>query len=144
MKNSKSNIIKEITQNLDCGIDSYFNSKTTEIIAIQNFSQVMDEEGFRETFQGALEKVDKHKADFIKFKVLESFESFKIMERFVENLTDQHEKSELENILQKNKPFQNLKYFIDHSDLRQMWFNFKLRELERIVENQLNSWKKIC
>jgi hypothetical protein len=60
------------------------------------------------------------------------------MERFVEKITDQQFKSELEDILQKKKPFQNFKYLIDNSDYRQKWFDFKQRELERIVENQLN------
>jgi len=138
MANSNKNIIKEIAENLDCGFNCYYNSNTTEIVTIPNFSNIEDEEGFKEIIQEGLEKVNKQKADFVKFEVLESFESFKIMERFVEQISDQQFKSELENILQKKKPFQNFKYLIDNSDYRQRWFDFKQTELERIVENQLN------
>jgi len=138
MDNSNKNIFKEIAENLDCGFNCYYNSKTNEIVTIPNFSNISDEEEFKEIIQESLEKVNKQKTDFIKIEVLESFESFKIMERFVEKIPDQQFKSELENILKKKKPFQNFKYLIDNSDYRQNWFDFKQRELERIVENQLN------
>ncbi len=138
MANSNKNIIKEIAENLDCGFNCYYNPNTNEIVTIPNFSHILDEEEFKEIIQAGLEKVNKQKADFVKFEVLESFDTFKIMERFVEQITDQQFKSELEDILQKKKPFQNFKYLIDNSDYRQKWFDFKQRELERIVENQLN------
>ena len=139
MDNSKSNIIKEIAQELDCGNDCYYNSKTNEIVAIPNFSQISDEEEFKEIFRADLEKVNNRKTDFIEFEVLKNLESFKIMERFVEQMTDQQFKLELENILQNKKPYQNFKQIIDNSDYRQKWFDFKQTELETIVENQLNS-----
>ena len=141
MQRKQSEIIKEIAQELDCGFDCYYNSKTDEIIAIPSFSQFSDEEDFKEAFSDSLEKVEKHKTDFIKFETLESFESFKIMELFVEQLSDQNLKSELENTLVNKKPFQNFKHKIDHSEFRQSWFEFKKSELEKIVENQLDSGK---
>ena len=141
MQNSKSAIIKEIAQELDCGNNCYYNSKTDEIIVIPNFSNITDEDEFQECFKADLKKVKKNKADLIKIEVLESFESFKIMERFIDQISDTQFKSKLENILQKRKPFQNFKNSIDNSDFRQQWFDFKKLELERIVETQLNRGK---
>lgn len=141
MGNIKQHIVKQIAQELDCGFDCYYNSKTDEIIAILSFAQFSDEEDFKEAFRDSLEKVEKHKTDFIKFETLESFESFKIMELFVKQLSDQNLKCELENILVNKKPFQNFKHKIDHSEFRQSWFEFKKSELEKIVENQLDSGK---
>lgn len=141
MDNSRQNIIKEIAQELDCGNDCYYNSKTDEIIAIPNFSNISDEDEFRECFKADLKKVKKNRADLIKIEVLESFESFKIMERFIDQISDVQFKSTLENILQKRKPFQNFKNSIDNSDFRQEWFDFKKIELEKIVETQLNRGK---
>ena len=138
MANFNKNIIKEIAENIDCGFNCYYNSKTNEIITIPNFLNISDEEDFKEFIQEDLEKINKQKADFVKFEVLESSELFKIMERFVEQIPDQKFKSELENVLYKKKPFQNFKYLINNSDYRQKWFDFKQIELERIVENQLN------
>ncbi len=141
MENSQSKIIKEIAQELDCENDCYYNSKTDEIIAIPNFSNISDEDEFRKCFKADLKKVKKNKADLIKIEVLESFESFKIMERFVEQISVAEFKTDLENILQMKKPFQNFKNSIDNSDFRQDWFNFRKLEVEKIVETQLNRGK---
>ena len=138
MKNSKSKIIKEIAQELDCGNDCYYNSKNSDIVTIPNFSQISDEQEFQDVFGADLKKINEQKADFIKIEVLESFESFKIMERFIEQLSDQNFKSELQYLLLNKKPFQNFKHNIDHSNFRQAWFDFKQSELEKIVKNQLN------
>lgn len=137
LRSLKENIIKEIAQELDSGFDCYYNSKNDEIIAIPSFSQFSDQDDFKEAFRDSLEKIEKNQTDFIKFEVLESFESFKILEHFVEQLPDQNLKSELESILVNKQPFQNFKHKVDHSDFRQSWFDFKQSELEKIVENQL-------
>ena len=141
MGNSRQNIIKEIAQELDCGFDCYYNSKTNEIVTIPNFSHIADEDDFKEAFRDDLEKVKKHQADFVKIEVLQSFESFKIMELFVEQLPDIKLQAELENVLANKKPFQNFKNRIDNSNFRQNWFDFKQSKLEKIVENQLNHGK---
>lgn len=141
MDNNKQNIVKNIAQELDCGFECYYNSITSEIIAIPSFSQFSDDEDFKEAFRDNLEKIETHQSGFIKFEVLESFESFKIMEQFVEQITDEKLKLELENILMNKKPFQNFKHKIDHSGFRQNWFDFKQRELEKIVKNQLDNGK---
>lgn len=138
MENSKSNIIKEIAQEIDCGSDCYFNPKTKEIIAIPNSPEFWEEAEFRDAFSAEIDKVNKNKTEYIKIEVLKSFESFKIMERFVTQITDKQFQSELKNILERRKPFMNFKNRIDHSDYRQNWFDFKQSELEKIVEAQLN------
>lgn len=141
MDNTTQNIIKEIAQQLDCGFDCYYNFKTNEIVSKPGFSHIANEDDFNEAFQTDLEKVKKHQADFIKFEVLQSSESFKIMELFVEQLPDKKLKSELEHVLTNKKPFQNFKHKIDYSDFRQDWFDFKKSELEKHVKKQLNSGK---
>ena len=141
MENSKSKIIKDIAENLNCGNNCHYNFKTDEIVAIPNFSYDWDEEEFQELYKSDLERVTKHKADFIKIAVLESFESFKIMERFVNQMPENKLKSELEGILQKKKPFQNFKDLIEQSDYRKLWFEFKQNELEKIVEKDLERGK---
>ena len=138
MDNTKQNIVKNIAQELDCGFDCYYNSKTNEIIAIPSFSEFSDEEEFKEAFRDNLEKIKKRQSDFIKFEALKNFESFKIMEQFVEQIIDENLKTKLENVLANKKPFQNFKSVIDNSNFRKNWFEFKQNELERIVEKRLN------
>ena len=141
MDNSKQNIIKEIAQELDCGFDCYYNFKTSKIVSIPNFSHIADEDDFKEAFRIDFEKIEKNQTDFIKIEVLQSFESFKIMEQYVEQLTNQKLQLELENILANKKPFQNFKYLIEHSDFKQNWFDFKRSKLEKKVETELNRQK---
>ena len=138
METTKQHIIKEIAQDLDCGSECYYNFKTHEIIAIPDFSQVFDEDVFKEAFGEALERVEQQKADFIKIEPLESFESFKIMECFVAQLTNQNFKLKLQAVLQRKKPFQNFKHQIEQSNFRQDWFDFKQLELEKIVAKKLH------
>jgi ribosomal protein L11 methylase PrmA len=141
LDNLKQHIVKQIAQELDCGFDCYYNSKTDEIVAIPSFAQFSDEDDFKEAFSESLEKIEKHKTDFIKFETLESFESFKIMDLFAEQLFDQNLKSELKIVLANKKPYQNFKYKVDHSDFRQNWFDFKQKELEKRVKNDLERGK---
>ena len=61
---TKSKTIKEIAQELDCGNDCYYNSKTDEIIAIPNFSIISDDEAFIECFGADLKKVKKNKTNW--------------------------------------------------------------------------------
>ncbi|AUC23042.1 hypothetical protein BTO15_13485 [Polaribacter sejongensis] len=138
METTKQHIIKKIAQDLDCGSECYYNFKTNEIIAIPDFSQVFDEDVFKEAFGEPLERVEQQKADFIKIEPLESSESFKIMERFVAQLTDQNFKLKLQAVLQRKKTFQNFKHQIEQSNFRQEWFDFKQLELEKIVAKKLH------
>jgi hypothetical protein len=136
--NSKQNLIKEIAQELDCGNDCFYNIKTNEIITIPSFFETLDETEFKKIFQSDLTRIEKQKDDLIKFEVLESFQSFKIMEEFVRQLSDQQLQSELENILANKKPFQNFKFIIEQTEFRNNWFEFKQSELEKIVKKQFN------
>lgn len=141
MADTRKRIIKEIVEHLDCGYNCYYNVKSDEIIIIPDFSSVSDEEEFRKIFEEDLKRIDEEKTDFIKFEVLASFDSFKIMERFADQLPENELKLKLENALRMKKPFQNFNRSIDNSDFRQNWFGFKQSELEKKVETQLDRGK---
>lgn len=134
----RQGIVTNIAEELDCGFDCFFNVKTNEIITIPNMSCVVDESEFKEAFGADLEKIEKQKANFIKIEALESFESFKIMELFVEQLTDEKFKTKLKGVLAENKPLRKFRDLIDDSDFRQDWFGFKQKEIEKKVERQLS------
>lgn len=136
MKKAAS-IISEIAENLESGYDCYYNPKTTEMVAIPNDSMVLDEAMLEDAFGEDLKKVNKKNAGFIKIEGLESFESFKIMENFTDQLTDVYLKQKLETALNRKKPFQNFKYVIDNSNYRNDWFDFKHKAIEQIVKSIL-------
>lgn len=133
MGNYKPHIIKHIAEELDCGYDVYFNVKTEECLSIPSSTNAFFDDTIADAFQADLEKVNNQRTDFIKFEGLNSFESFKIMEGFVAQLPHQDLKVTLENALSNRKPFQHFKNLVGPSYLRQDWFDFKQKELERIV-----------
>ena len=135
MDKPDQNIIKEIAQELDCGSDCYYSQNTKELICIPNADLMAtgDEDYYKEVFKDDLEKVKSQKKDLIKFEVLKSFESFKIMEDFKNEIKEDHFKEKINEALNKRKPFQNFKYLIDTSEYRENWFAFIQKELEKIV-----------
>src|SRR5665648_821877 len=71
------------------------------------------------------------------FEPLESYESFKIMETYVELLDDRRLQNKLIHALNHHKPFLHFKGIIDNSSYRQNWFDFKKRYLENHVKELL-------
>lgn len=140
MTDLKKSIIIEIAQEIDCGSDCYFNTKTNEIIAIPNALNFPDYAVFEEAFENDIEHVTANASEYIKIEPLESAQSFNIMARFAATLPASHCKTELTSILESKKPFRKFKSKIDHSEYRSQWFNFKSAALEEIVARQLESY----
>ncbi|MGB5981531.1 MAG: UPF0158 family protein [Nonlabens sp.] len=137
MENSRSEIIRKIAEEIDCGYNCHYNPKNDEIITIPNFEQDFIENEFKDNFSEKLKKVKQNKAQFIKIEVLESYESFKIMEQFADQVDDEQLSTELKKVLERKKPFQNFKFIVDNSDYRQNWFDFKQAQLEEIVKAKI-------
>ncbi len=131
MKHSQE-IISKIAQELDCGFNCYYNTQTHEIITIPDFADHDDE--FSEYFHSE-DKIDTE--NVIKIDSITSSDSYEIMEKFVEQITEIDFKIQLTNTLQNKNPFQNFKHLIDNSDVRQQWFDFKQTELEKIVVEKI-------
>ena len=68
----------------------------------------------------------------------ESFESFKIMEQFVDEIDDNNLQKRLVNVLSNRKPFANFKNVIENSAFREHWFTFKQMKLEELVWGNLS------
>jgi hypothetical protein len=79
--------------------------------------------------------------DFVAFEALESFESFKIMETFINNIEEVRIQLQFEDVIHLKKPFQQFKYLLyDYPVLREKWFDFKNHYLIEHVEQQLKSY----
>ncbi len=139
MNKPDQNIINEIAQELDCGNECYFNQKTKELICLPNadLMETAGEDYYKEMFQDDFKKIESQKKDLIKFEVLESFESFRIMEDFKNQVENDEFAEKLDQALNRRKPFQNFKNLIDNSEYREQWFKFKQKEIEKIVINTI-------
>lgn len=123
--------IKEIAKNMQMSLISYFNPNTMEIESIpkdyyDNFVEEVDEDLYSDLKYEEWEKC-------IIIEPLESGESYRIMERFVNLLPDNKEAGYLVRALNGKKPFANFNYQIHNSKYRDQWFAFRQKELEDYV-----------
>lgn len=130
-------IINDIAQNIDMGLNCFYHPKTKEVITLfteEALWEFGDDEEYRTAFKESLEKVEGHEDEFIIIEPLKGFESFKIMEQFIDEVPDLAFQNELILALERKNPFRNFKYLIDNSHFREKWFAFKQSELEKIVK----------
>lgn len=133
-------VVKEIADNMSANLISYFNPDTFEIeFHHENtMMEVYDEEDEEEEYLSPEFKWE----NCISVDPLESRESFRIMERFVDQLNNKREANRLSQALNGAKPFANFNHLIHNSEFRQEWFDFRQKELERYVIN--NYFYDIC
>jgi hypothetical protein len=131
--------IKEIAENLDCGMRCYYNLKTGEIKTILNFDSWIGAD--EEPWEKELKEIEENWGDYFEFVGFESHESFRIMADFAESINDNRLRNRLVYALNGRKPFQNFKWQIDNSgEFRQQWFDFKKMRYIKWVEEQIDSY----
>lgn len=134
-------IIKSIAQEIDVGMICYLNPCTMETDSVLGESYDTYWSG---DYGDIYEEVEAKIATWercIRIDPPESWESFRVMEDFIEYCVPDNEalKKRLWDAIAKRKPFQNFKYIIDNSPYRQAWFDFKQLQLEKYVRNLLES-----
>jgi len=142
MINLTKDQIKEIAEQLDCGMRCYINKETGEIKTVLNFEswQTDDEEPWEDVLNDLEENWDK----YVEIDRMESHESFEIMADFAENVDSRELRDSLINALNRKHPFQNFKWVVDNSGpYRQKWFDFKNQRLIEWVENKLDEINSI-
>jgi len=135
-KDKLKQMIKEIAEHNDCGMDAFVNKESFKIIYIPNeFNyDLADSEEF---YESALKEIDENYHLIFKIKPPSSSETYVIMEKFVDKIYDSNLRTALINALNRRKPFANFKYLIDNSNVREDWFNHKTDELEKRVKIEL-------
>lgn len=124
--------IHEIVENLDCGFRSFWHRETGELLFIPDFDN--NPYADSELFEEDLEKLDDNFGDYVEIERPQSHDSYEIMADFTEQLDNSKLKKELENALNKKKPFREFKFVIDNSGIyRQQWFDFKNTQLKKWV-----------
>lgn len=75
---------------------------------------------------------------YVKIEGTRSFESFKIMGDFAEQISDEEFQKTLINALSNRKPFRSFKHEVEsNGDYRQAWFDFKSKRFEEHVSQVL-------
>ena len=129
--------IKEIAQELDCGMKCFYHIATGEIESYPD--ELKGHAGFEEEFwKDNMKKVKKNYKQYISFEGMKSHESFRLMEIFTGNIEDGKIKIYFEDAILRKKPFQQFKACLQEYDgLQQHWYQFKNVQLIKWVEEQL-------
>jgi hypothetical protein len=134
--------IKEIAEQLDCGMRCYINKETGELKTVLNFESWQTDD--REPWEDVLNELDENWDKYFEIERMESHESFKIMADFVESVDSRELRVRLINSLNRKHPFQNFKWVVDNSGpYRQRWFDFKNQRNIEWVENKLDEINSI-
>jgi len=136
MKLSKK-AIKEIAENLDCGMVCYVHIETKEVKSIIDLDNIYaDEELWRED----IDEIEKNWDKYLKIDKMPSREAFQLMEDFTEQVSNKEIRNRLVYALNRNRPFKNFKYEVDYNeDVRQHWFKFKAYRYEEWVKEFLEN-----
>lgn len=140
--------ISSIADSLTASFICFFNPETLEVEELPDVL-VDDPEEFEsltgENYESWNTKHENWK-HCIEIRPLVSHDSYKIMELFVEQVDDKKLQEKLEYALSHRKPFANFGRLIDDSAYRQNWFDFRQKQLEQYVwqqvKNELNDLNK--
>ena len=130
--------VREIAEMLDCGHICYLNPDTLEILFTLNpgsweyYEESEDDIKIRE-------QVDSWERR-ITLAPPESFESFKFMEGFIDELPERESslRNKLVSALSHSHPFARFKAVIDSCPYRQEWFAYKQKCLEAYVRDEIS------
>ncbi|WNJ19261.1 UPF0158 family protein [Pontibacter sp. G13] len=127
-------LTKQLAEFLSAGNICYIHRQTGEVKYFPDtggYDLADIDEELAEEFKEVEQEIDQYH----ELKPMPSRDSFKIMEGFAETLPGGELKSALEQALSNRKPFAHFKALIDHSPMRQEWFDFKEKaELEWVAD----------
>ena len=130
--------IKDIAELLDGGMNVYLNLDTNEVVEV--FGSGWDTYGdpaYEKELQPVYDKIDSWPKKYC-FEPLESFESFRTMERFIDTLPeDAPITNELIRAISQRHPFAHFKDALRGTPERDLWFAFRLAYLEDHVRTLL-------
>ena len=132
--------IKEIADYLDAGMICFFHKPTGELEYYPD--EFRGHAGFdEEPWQETMDKVEANYHEYIRFEAMESHDSFRILEAFVDTIGDAGIRQRFEDAISFKRPFQNFKQLLPHyPELRQQWFEFKEKRYMEWVAEQVVSY----
>jgi hypothetical protein len=132
-------ILNEIAENMEAGMKCFMHKTTYEVISIPDADQFYDID-LEDEETGWKQEMDKAygNPDFIEIERMDSSESFRVMEDFVDFLPESATKIRLITALEGHKPFGNFKHQIENAGQeRELWFKFRRARGIEWVKEQL-------
>jgi len=132
--------IKEIAQDIDCGMKCFYHIASGDIVSYPD--ELKSHGGFdEEMWEDTIDKVENNYKEYIAFEGIESHESFRLMETFINNIADEKTSVYFTESIRRKKPFQQFKFCLqEYADLQQQWYQFKNEQLIKWVDDQLEAY----
>jgi hypothetical protein len=130
--------IKEIADELDCGMKCYYNPVTEEIKSLPDLNSfpITDEEMWADIEDEINSEIDK----FVIFDIMPTHDYFQMMVDFAEDIDDVKIQEKLIRALNGKKPFRYFKDQINNSGkYLQQWFDFKVLKYCEWVKEQIEA-----
>lgn len=129
--------IKEIAEELDCGMQAFVHKTSKALIFIPDQDQFYGND--MEPWEEQLNELETNRTAYFEVEKWKSFEAFEMMTEFAEQLTENAAlQNQLLKALNKRKPFREFKFVIDNEDeYREKWFAFKDNWQQEYVRKKL-------
>ena len=132
-------VVKDIAGSIDAGFVCFLNPDTLEIDEFPR-ELLSDSYLYKMNTGVSLDELNLKYTQWEKYISIEppeTNESFRIMEKYAEQLDNSEFRTKLVNALYNRKPFANFKRIVDNSTFRQDWFDFKNRQLQEYVKTMI-------
>lgn len=146
-KTNPEEVITEVADLLSCGMVCFINPETLEFDFIpknlyEEYGHYGEDE-YNDIIQEMNDTIESWEK-CIRIDPPESWESFKIMENFIDCcIPDSNRiKDRLINAISRKSPFRNFSFVIDNSTYRKKWYDFRVLQLEKYVLEQLSEQDK--
>jgi hypothetical protein len=128
--------INELADNLDSGLRCFVHKDKKAIVTTPDTINNPDSDS--EWWDEANEEIENNFDSYVEIHKMDSHESFRLMENFIETVDNVPLRDRLQEALRRPKPFANFKFDIDQSGIyRQKWFDFKKRQMIEWVRGQV-------
>lgn len=136
MKTFLPDEIEEIAEQLEIGLNCYWNILNGQLISVPNSDLIALDEGG--AYQKDIEFIEENILEFKKIEKPSSHTAFVFMTDFIKTLPHSNIKSNLKNALDNKYPLRQFKHYIDRNDdYRNLWFEFKSHSMQEYVKNQI-------
>jgi hypothetical protein len=133
--------IKEIAEQLESGMKCFYHLPTGDLEYYPD--ELAGHAGFdEEPWQESIDKVEENYAEYVQFEAMDTHESFKMMETFINEIPEENIRQRFEDAISYRKPFQNFKQLLpNYPELRQQWFSFRDQQYIDWVQQQIDAYR---
>lgn len=128
-------MIKEIAEILDIGMVCFYHKTNNEM---DFYPDELRNPGYdKELWTDVIKKVDDNYSDYIGFEGMRSYESFKVMESFIDEIEHIPTHNNFIRAISQKKPFSHFnQMLLNYPKLREQWFKYKLDAYMEYVKEQ--------